>query len=106
MGQVDHYASLRSPWPKLTICKFLCRNSCVPDVSAAQLVPDMEWLQGHNPMAGDFGCRTRDVPVRSYVAFRDLTKMSTSWETIPEFKEYLDAVEEFAPPPQPAAKRC
>ena len=38
MGQVDHYASLRSPWPKLhvTIYEFLCRNSCAPDVSAAQ----------------------------------------------------------------------
>jgi len=31
--------------------------------------------------------------------------MSTSWETMPEFKEYLDAVEEFAPPTATGSKK-
>mgnify|MGYP006965230816 CR=1 FL=1 len=83
--------------------KIYCDLLFICGYSKAFFVPHMEWLQDHDAIAGDFGYRARDMPVRAYIIVRDLTKMSTEWENMAEFKEFVDAINEFAPPSQPEA---
>ena len=74
--------------------------------SKAFFTPHMEWLQGHDDVAKDFGYRSRDMATRSYIIHRDLTTMQANWETMPEYHEFVEEAKKLfpsRPPPPPPA---
>mmetsp|Transcript_14182 Transcript_14182/g.31669 ORF Transcript_14182/g.31669 Transcript_14182/m.31669 type:complete len:206 (-) Transcript_14182:994-1611(-) len=49
----------------------------------------MEWLQGHDEKAGDFGYRTRDMAVRSYLIHKELMDLRDGWEANPNWADFV-----------------
>ena len=86
--------------------KIYCDLLFICAYSKAFFTPHMEWLQGHDAVAKDFGYRSRDMATRSYIIHRDLTTMQANWETMPEYHEFVEEAKKrfpSRPPPPPPA---
>jgi hypothetical protein len=71
-------------------------------------VEHFEWLQDHDTHAKDFGYRSRDMPVRSFLIIKEMEKLKLEWRTRSEFskfKAHVDTVLNHEPSAASQAKK-
>jgi hypothetical protein len=63
--------------------------------SKAFFVPNMECLQAHDPVAKDFGYRSRDMPLRAFLIIQKIENLALNWSTHPNFQEFCNCLNNY-----------